>query len=438
MNVRKFIAATARDALHKVKELLGPDAIILSNRAIPGGVEIMAVAAGDMEMIVPTPARENPGLQDDYTVRLSTPTSSVPPRAGSTRPAEKPQHLPPLAPRPAPQFDRSNAQTPLAAKPQAEIVPAEVMDEIRSLRKLFEQHLAGAAWGESARSEPVKTEVLRQMLDAGFSPKFARELLMALPRELNSMEALAWVKDGADRSFLTINAENDIVDRGGVYALVGPTGVGKTTTTAKLAARCVLRHGASKVALVTTDGYRIGAHEQLRIYGRILGVSVHLVKDAEDLKQTLFDLQHKHMVLVDTMGMSQRDRMVEEQVAMFGNSNVKRLLLLSATSRGDTLDDVVRAYNGPDLAGCILSKVDEAASLASALDVIIRHGLRVHYVSNGQRVPEDLHLPNRVYLLHRAFKDLPESSPHRLDGLEPGLMMASAGSGMVAAGGRRG
>lgn len=438
MNVRKFIAATARDALHKVKELLGPDAIILSNRAIPGGVEIMAVAAGDMEMIVPTPVRENPGLQDDYTVRLSHPASSIPPRAGLTRPAQKPQPLPALATRAAPLFDRSNAQTPPAARPQAEIVPAEVMDEIRSLRKMFEQHLAGVAWGESARSEPVKTEILRQMLDAGFSPKLARELLVALPRELDSMAALAWVKGGADRSFLTINAENDIVDRGGVYALVGPTGVGKTTTTAKLAARCVLRHGASKVALVTTDGYRIGAHEQLRIYGRILGVSVHLVKDAEDLKQTLFDLQHKHMVLVDTMGMSQRDRMVEEQMAMFGNSNVKRLLLLSATSRGDTLDDVVRAYNGPDLAGCILSKVDEAASLASALDVIIRHGLRVHYVSNGQRVPEDLHLPNRVYLLHRAFKDLPESSPHRLDGLEPGLMMASAGSGLVAAGGRRG
>lgn len=115
--------------------------------------------------------------------------------------------------------------------------------------------------------------------------------------------------------------------------------VGKTTTTAKLAARCVLRHGASsKVALVTMDGYRIGAYEQLRIYGRILGVSVHLVKDAEELgKQTLFDLQHKHMVLIDTMGMSQRDRMVEEQVAIFGNSNVQRLLLLSATGRGDTL-----------------------------------------------------------------------------------------------------
>jgi len=438
MNVRKFVAATARDALHKVKELLGPDAIILSNRAIPGGVEIMAVAASEMDLIIPTKADVRP---DDYTVRLSSPPQASAPARGAPpapRAAHLPPPLPPLMPRPAPQIDRQLEPAPGAAKPQAEIVPAEVMDEIRSLRKMFEQHLAGVAWGETARSEPVKTEILRQMLDAGFSPKFSRDLLAELPRDLNAMEALAWVKGGADRSLLTINADNDIVDRGGIYALVGPTGVGKTTTTAKLAARCVLRHGASKVALVTTDGYRIGAHEQLRIYGRILGVSVHLVKDAEELKQTLVDLQHKHMVLVDTMGMSQRDRMVGEQVAMFGNSQVKRLLLLSATGRGDTLDDVVRAYNGPDLAGCILSKVDEAASLACAIDVIIRHGLRLHYVSNGQRVPEDLHLPNRAYLLHRAFKDLPEVSPHRLDGVEPGLMMASAASGLVAAGGRRG
>lgn len=429
MNVRKFIAATARDALHKVKELLGPDAIILSNRAIPGGVEIMAVAAEEMEMMVPGPVSEERSSGEDFTVRLSTRGNGLSKPEQTAAPA-------PLAPRPAPRIDR--VPDPGQIKRQAEIVPAEVMDEIRSLRKIVEQHLAGAAWGESARSEPVKTEILRQMLDAGFSPRFARDLLVDLPGELNPAKALTWVKQKADRSLLTISPETDIVDRGGVYALVGPTGVGKTTTTAKLAARCVLRHGASKVALITTDGYRIGAYEQLRIYGRILGVSVYLVKDAVELKQTLLDLQHKHMVLIDTMGMSQRDRMVGEQVAMFGDSHVKRLLVLSATGRGDTLDDVIRAYNGPDLAGCILSKVDEAASLASALDSVIRHSLSLHYVSNGQRVPEDLHLPNRAYLLHRAFKDVPEVSPHRLDGLEPGLMMASAGSVMAAAGGRRG
>ena len=148
------------------------------------------------------------------------------------------------------------------------------------------------------------------MLDAGFSPVFSRNLLAGLPRELSVSKALAWVREAANRQLQTIDPATDIVDRGGVYALVGPTGVGKTTTTAKLAARCVLRHGASKVALITTDGYRIGAYEQLRIYGRILGVSVYLVKDAQELRQTLADLQHKHMVLIDTMGMSQRDRMV--------------------------------------------------------------------------------------------------------------------------------
>lgn len=481
MNVRKFIAATARDALRKVKETLGPDAIILSNRGIPGGVEIMAVAARDMAMIVPAAGRDEAPRgetvrDEDYAVTLSSPTSSpavaprsfasaqapVPPaRSASIAPLSEPaarqerapaaaqasvrndstaaplRPVPPLAPRPAPQLDaavsRPREADPL---PAAEVVPAAVMDEIRALRKIVEQHLAGFAWGEAARSQPAKTEVLRQMLDAGFSPQFARELLAALPSDLDATQALAWVKGGADRALLTIGAENDIVDRGGVYALVGPTGVGKTTTTAKLAARCVLRHGASKVALVTTDGYRIGAHEQLRIYGRILGIPVHLAKDADDLRQTLLELQHKHMVLVDTMGMSQRDQLVGEQVAMFGESGVQRLLLLSATGRGDTLDDVVRAYNGPDLAGCILTKVDEAASLATALDVIMRLGLRLHYVSNGQRVPEDLHLPNRAYLLHRAFKDVPSNSPHRFAGVEPGLMMANAG--LTASGGRRG
>lgn len=316
------------------------------------------------------------------------------------------------------------------------MVPQAVMDEIRSLRRIVEQHLAGFAWGESARAEPVKTEILRQMLDSGFSPQLARDLLGDLPPEMDINQGMAWVKGAADRSLMTVGAEGDIVDRGGVYALVGPTGVGKTTTTAKLAARCVLRHGPSKVALVTTDGYRIGAHEQLRIYGRILGVSVYLVKDALELRQTLSELQHKHMVLVDTMGMSQRDRLVPEMTDMLAGCDVQRLLLLSSTSRGDTLDDVVRAYAGENLAGCILTKIDEAASLATAIDVIMRHGLCLNYVSNGQRVPEDLHLPNRNYLLHRAFRDVPDNSPHKYDGVEPGLLMANAG--MAAMGGRRG
>ncbi|MBI2277434.1 MAG: flagellar biosynthesis protein FlhF [Dechloromonas sp.] len=492
MNVRKFIAANARDALRKVKETLGNDAIILSNRGIPGGVEIMAVAARDMAMIVPTQVADStaaerrpppPEVEDDYRVSLTSaraqaaqpiqrhaiphtvvtqpPRQSVQsapapaarpagtvgmvnagiPRTGSLRNLEtaRPQQSTgamPSAPNPAPAPRMQAPASPPPRRNEAEVVPMEVMEEIRSLRKMVEQHLAGFAWGEASRSEPVKTDVLRQMLDAGFSPQFARDLLTDLPIEMDAVQAMAWVKGAADRALFTIGNEGDIVDRGGVYALVGPTGVGKTTTTAKLAARCVLRHGPSKVALVTTDGYRIGAHEQLRIYGRILGVSVYLVKDAVELRQTLKELQHKHMVLIDTMGMSQKDKLVPELTDMLAGCDVQRLLLLSSTSRGDTLDDVVRAYQGDNLAGCILTKIDEAATLATPLDVIMRHGLKLHYVSNGQRVPEDLHLPNRGYLMHRAFKDVPESSPHKHTGVEPALMMANAG--MVSVGGRRG
>ncbi len=481
MNVRKFIAPNARDALRKVKETLGADAIILSNRGVPGGVEIMAIAARDMAMIVPAPASEaatpapfrpapppKPApaalldIEDDYLVRLSSaraaarPAAPIPTAATPFVKRQEKQRPAPAAASPAQSVvnagipkngglrnldlaPRASATpTPPAAEPKAsaEITPPEVMSELRELRKLFEQHLAGFAWGETARREPVKAEILRQMLDSGFSPKFARELLAELPPALDLTQALAWAKGAADRALLTSSTGIDLIDRGGIYALVGPTGVGKTTTTAKLAARSVLRHGPSKVALVTTDSYRIGAHEQLRIYGRILGVPVYLVKDSQELNQTLAELKHKHIVIVDTMGMSQKDKLVPELTQMLCACNVQRLLLLSCTARGDTLDDVVRAYSNERLAGCILTKVDEAASLASTLDVIMRHELCLHYVSNGQRVPEDLHLPNRPYLIHRAFKDSPEQSPHRYSGMESTLAMANAG--LAAAGGQRG
>jgi flagellar biosynthesis protein FlhF len=195
-----------------------------------------------------------------------------------------------------------------------------------------------------------------------------------------------------------------------------------------------VRHGAEKVALLTTDGYRIGAHEQLRIYGRILGVTVQAMRDSADLRQTLAEFRHKHMVLIDTVGMSQRDRQVAEQTAMLLNAGeVRRLLLLSATVRGDTLDDVVRAYSGPDLAGCVVTKVDEAVSLSPVLDVLVRQQLELFYIANGQRVPEDLHLPNRPYLLHRALRVQPEGSPFHVSGDDAGLILAGAGSSSARA-----
>ncbi|HNO62968.1 MAG TPA: flagellar biosynthesis protein FlhF, partial [Thauera aminoaromatica] len=306
---------------------------------------------------------------------------------------------------------------------------ARLMAELTGIRGMIERQLAGFAWGETRRQAPARAAMLGELLEAGFSAAIARKLVEAVHEDADRIEAREAVGAALDRLMRACASDEDLLDRGGVYALVGPTGVGKTTTTAKLAARCVVRHGAGRLALITTDGYRIGAQEQLRIYGRILGVPVFSVRDAADLRQTLAGLRNKHMVLIDTMGMSQRDRMVAEQAAMLsGAGDVRRLLLLNATARGDTLDDVVRAYAGGDLAGCIFTKVDEAASLAPALDVAVRHELDIRYLTNGQRVPEDLHLPNRAYLLHRALREHGSASPWHLQGDEAGMLLAAGGA----------
>jgi flagellar biosynthesis protein FlhF len=192
--------------------------------------------------------------------------------------------------------------------------------------------------------------------------------------------------------------------------------VGKTTTVAKLAARCVVRHGANSLALLTTDSYRIAAHDQLRIYGHILNVPVHAVKDGDDLKSTLAQLRDKRAVLIDTVGMSQRDKMVTEQAALLGvgNGQIRRLLLLNATTNAATLDEVIHAYSSGGIHGCIITKIDESASVAAALDSAIRHKLRVHYVTNGQCVPEDVRVPNATYLAHRALRFTADATVHAL------------------------
>lgn len=507
MNVKRYFAKTAREALRMLKDDLGPDAVVLANRAANGGVEILALPAGDVASLqrarsqaqaaaaapapapvaaAPAPAPAADFFDDDFRVSLSR-------ASAASRPAPSPAPAPVAQPRPAaprapemqpfnpPRVElnrdvfnaassqvrrppaeaprapalaqprsplRSDAAAPRAPEPARqrpagieeeariralESANSQMANELAAIRGMIERQLAGFAWGELSRSAPGRARLIGDLLEAGFSAVLARELAECVPEDETPEDAHRLLHAELARRFRAMDCDADIIDRGGVFALVGPTGVGKTTTTAKLAARCVVRHGADKLALITTDSYRIGAHEQLRIYGRILGVPVYVVRDATDLRETLASLRDKHMVLIDTMGMSQRDKMVAEQAAMLtGAGKVSRLLLLNATSRGDTLDDVVNAYGGDDLSGVILTKMDEAMSLAPVLDVAVRHQVNVYYIANGQRVPEDLHLPDRDALLDQALRELPANSPFRLDPLEAGLMMASAGQTGVA------
>jgi flagellar biosynthesis protein FlhF len=423
MNVKKFTAATSREALRKVREALGPDAVILSNRPVDGVVEILALANDDVASISAPPhasAMDQPAPSLDHGAPVSY--------ANRRAPAPQPQ-----AQADSTDMARISAMMSSAiaqAKDSAAAEMSAMMHEVRAMRGLMETQLAAISWGATAQREPAKANVLRDMLAAGFSATLARYLIEKMPSGKNAQDSMRWIKTVLERNLTSMTNEDEVLDKGGVFALVGPTGVGKTTSTAKLAARCVMRHGPEKLALITTDAYRIGGHEQLRIYGKILGVMVHSVKDEADLRIALKELRNKHTVLIDTVGVSQRDHMVTEQVAMLSETgaDVKRLLCLNSTSTNETLNEVVRAYQGSGLAGCIMTKMDEAASIGNVLDVVIRQKLRLFYISNGQRVPEDLHLADRAMLIDRAFRLTRDTGASQFEDSDLPMLMAQAGT----------
>jgi flagellar biosynthesis protein FlhF len=420
MNMKRFFAQNSRDALRQVKGALGGDAVILSNRKVEGGVEVLAVANSDAQALVSEASRP-----------AAVPGASPKPPNHPVRAAFAGDGAARLEPRlAAPDAAAIKAGLPGRSDATEGEIGRQVIREIQSMRGVIENQLSGLVWTDLQNRDPARAQLLRDLLASGFSPKLSRSLVERLPAG-DAQELNKWAKSAIAKN-LDAAAPDEIVGHGGVYALMGPTGVGKTTTTAKLAARCVVRHGAERLALLTTDSYRVGAYEHLKIYGRILGVSVHAARDEHELKATLRDLRGKHMVLIDTIGMSQRDKQVAEQVAMLsGAGPVRRLLVLNASCNADTLEDVVRVYGGVGLAGCVLSKVDEAASIGAALDTIVRHKLKLHFIANGQRVPEDLHPVNKQYLVDRALRRA-DSTVQAFSGAEVGVVMAGR-RGTVAA-----
>lgn len=371
MKISRFIGASSRDVMRQVREALGPDALIVSNRSVAEGVEVLAT------------------LDEPAAERVAEPVAAS------------------LAALPGP-------DAPLPAPQPAGAIPADATAgleaAIGALRGALETRLDGLLWGgaDTAGREPQRAALFRLLLDAGFSSRLARAMLERLPGGLGQREAQSWVRNELVTHLPVLTREDELWAHGGVYALVGPTGVGKTTTLAKLAARCVAREGREQVAMLTTDNFRIGALEQLQIYGRLMGVPARSVRDVAELRATLAELGDRKMVLIDTTGISQRDRNVAAQAALLCGAGrpVRRLLVLNAASQGDTLDEVAHAYRhgaGEDVAGCIITKLDEASRLGPALDTAVRHRLPVHYVCVGQKVPEDLALARADELVDRAL-----------------------------------
>jgi flagellar biosynthesis protein FlhF len=478
-NVTRFTARTSREALALVKQAFGDDAVVLSTRpSAGGGVEVLAMGPDGLHQIekaatgAPTaraPVRAEPARASTGSGRAGTSTSSVRTEGVSVSDVnrdveqlamstlsfqdyvrermlkrrqaqreqaamEEPKSTPLEA---APARPREPASRPIEApvladaQTNADAARREqaMMAELRSMKGLIEDRFGALAFMEKLRTDPRRAALTQRLLDAGFSPALIRKLAEGL--EADCEDETAWATGVLERNLVAAEHEPALEDAGGVFALIGATGVGKTTSTAKIAAAFATQHGSANLGLVTLDAYRVGAQEQLRTYGRILGVPVHTAHDRASLEDLLELLSAKKMVLIDTAGMGQRDARTRELMEMLSHQRVQKLLVVNASAQGETIDDVMVSYRAAACRGVVLSKIDEAVKLAPALDAIIRHKMRVVGVANGQRVPEDWHRLSAQALVQRALRATANSS-WKLQAQEVNLVFAGFSGGKRA------
>ncbi|OEE68161.1 flagellar biosynthesis protein FlhF [Enterovibrio norvegicus FF-33] len=283
--------------------------------------------------------------------------------------------------------------------------------EMATIRSLLEHQLSGLMWQEVERKEPLRAMLIKRLEKMGISPVLADQLAGYIPEDTAPNEAWSELLElVADQ---VITSSENLLETGGVIALLGPTGVGKTTTIAKLAARAAMDFGPEEIALVTTDTFRIGAHEQLATYGRILGCPVKVAKDADTLADILYQLRHRRLILLDTAGMGQRDLRLSEQLDTLiqsSGSHIRSLLVLPATSQRRVLQETIDHFRRIPLSGCVLTKLDESLSLGELLSVTIENALPVTYLADGQRVPEDIRHASGRYLVNRASELMDQDS----------------------------
>jgi flagellar biosynthesis protein FlhF len=420
-----FRQRTARDAPMSAATIAGAasPASINARSAPAAAIEASpprsapAAAANGSATRPPAPAAAANGS----AIRPSAPAAAA--NGSAARPPASPASEAAAPPQPVPTPKPLPAMAPLpqvSAQPDAEMDDTRVMAELRSLRAALSDRIAAlesnialnrpvAVTEPAAQRNPAATRVMTRLLMSGFSPDLARRVAVHAPATGDIAATDAWLHEVIAGNLRCAASADGLLESQGAVALVGPTGVGKTTTVAKLAARFAVRYGAAQLGLITLDSYRIGAHEQLRSYGRILGVPMHIAQDGATLRELLASLHGKRLVLIDTCGLSQRDERLEEMLstlsaARFNVQAVRPVLLLNAASHSESLDEVARAWRAADAAGAILTKMDEAARIGGAVDCMLRYRMMLFGLTNGQRVPEDWHPASARLLAHVALK----------------------------------
>jgi len=464
MKIKRFFAKDMRTALKEVKDELGVDAVIMSNKKLANGVEIVAAVDYDKaapkaaaqpqaaptsqravqqpthNFVKPEPKRAQPEPQAKVADSLQALLERQSPRPRSPELASmfsqsgidtSEHYQEPAQPRTTNMFARENEapkrmqtqadslgfddldqdfdelDAPVAPRSQANNNESAQMsamrDEMNAIRQLLEHQVSGLMQQDMARRDPTRACMIDRLVGMGIDKDVAEQMACFIPDDVSRQQGWKALLQMVEDQMQTTN--NEILRQGGVYALVGPTGVGKTTTVAKLAALGAQKYGADKVALITTDTYRIGAYEQLATYGRIIGCGVKQVKDANELAEVLYHLRNKRLVLIDTAGMSQRDlRLTEQLNTLMRNQRVdiRSYLVLSATAQINVLQETVRHFKKVQLSGCIFTKLDESLSLGEIISIAIQNRLPIGYLTNGQRVPEDIRVANAEKLVKKA------------------------------------
>ena len=402
MQVKRYFAADMRQAMNRVREELGADAAIISTRRVAGGVELTAA----LDYQAPTAvARPNPALEAELRktqAQILHAQARLQAQDGDDQHGKDRQLLEQVMQRVAPAPQVASQQAQAAAVNQHEF--AAMRTELNGLRELLEMQIGNMAWGQMRSQQPIQAGLWKRFQKMGLSAEIVRPVLQKVANEKDQHKAWRMALAHITHAIRTPNVEP--MQEEGVIALVGPAGMGKTTTLAKLAARYVLQHGAQHIALVSMDSYRIGAQEQLKTLGRILNIPVSYVGDGQTLAAALQPLAHKRVILIDTAGLPASDPALGLQLDNLAARGVqaKNYLVMAATSQGQVLKAAYHAYKRCGLAGCIITKLDEAINMGEALSMAIGHGLPVAYTTDGPKIPDDLQVPRSHQLISRAVR----------------------------------
>ena len=459
MKIKRFFAADIRQAMRMVKEELGADAVIMSNRTVDGGIEIVAARDFDEQSIhnklqeqtaeqqqPPThkakkivlpnfdAAKKRLQLLDSQRKQNAAAFVSEQPVRSHRFPTDCDISAIPGSRRNIDQYVgyaekiqlRGKSET-TTAKVNASVVREEPLKnfktpekqgslsdklliemskELKYLRTAMDTKLANISWAHNSQTTPIRTDLLQRLAGMSISKKLS--VMIANQFTNHTDPELVFAKAQEMLAKVLPIAEDNLLEFGGIVALVGPTGVGKTTTIAKLAAKFILKHGSSQVALITTDNYRIGAHEQLNTYGRILDVPVRVASSAQELRNLINGFADKRLILIDTAGMSQRDMKLVEQINTLQQNelSIRSYLVMSAATEYKAMNAIIKAFAVFDPQASILTKLDEAVTIGSAISSIIEHNLPLSFIADGQQVPEDIHSPHARSLIEHCVVEL--------------------------------